>query len=65
MTPAPAAYTQHDCPHHLAFEARLERTEEDVQRLYQKMDRQLWAALSAAGASILTLIGFVASFIIH
>jgi hypothetical protein len=61
MTPAPHV---DGCPHHLAFEARIERTEEDVQRLYTKQDRILWATISAAGASILTLVGMLASFVI-
>jgi hypothetical protein len=36
-----------------------------VQRLYQKQDKILWATLSAAGASLLTLIGMIASVLIH
>lgn len=44
-------------------EDRLGRNEEDVQRIYSKLDKMLWATLSSAGASILCLIGIVASIL--
>jgi hypothetical protein len=52
------------CEHHHAVIARVERTEDDVQRLYDKQDHILWATLSSAGASILCLVGIIASSII-
>ena len=47
------------CNHHHAITTRIGRTEEDVQRLYAKIDTILWATLGSAGASILCLVGMI------